>query len=64
MLNFLFYDIETGDNFFVQAYSLTDAEDIVLNEVYSGDADYIADCVEYIDCYTDEEAEMMGYDTY
>ena len=64
MLNYLFYDIETGESFFVQAHSLTDAEDIVVNEVYGGDIDYISDCVEYITYYTDEEAEMMGYDTY
>ena len=64
MLNFLFYDIETGENFFVQAHLLTEAEDVVLNDVYDGDINYISDCVEYIDCYTDEEAEMMGYDTY
>jgi hypothetical protein len=64
MLNYLFHDIETGDNFFVQAYSLTDAEDIAINEVYNGNIVYVFANVEYIDCYTDEEAEMMGYDTY
>lgn len=63
MLNFLFYDNERGDNFFVQLENwctVEDAWEVVREEVYGDDWED----VEYIDCYTDEQAERMGYDTY
>jgi len=63
MLNFLFYDNDTGESFFVQLENDSTVEDawaVVREEVYGDDWED----VEYIDCYTDEEAEMMGYDTY
>lgn len=60
MLNYLFYNHDTGENFFVQLENwctVEDAWEIVAEE-------FPTDEVDYIDCYTDEEAEMMGYDTY
>lgn len=56
MLNYKFEDVETGEIFFVQQYSLEEAiedakkwfkEPVFLREIYE-----------------DEEAEMLGYDTY
>lgn len=69
MLNYLFYDNDTGESFFVQLENdstVEDAWEVVREDIYGNaaweDKDY--NDIEYIDYYTDEEAEMMGYDTY
>ena len=55
MMNYLFVDIETGERFFVQANSFKEAEEIAYDNF---------DDPEYIDEFTDAEAEWFGYDTY
>jgi hypothetical protein len=58
MKNFLFEDFESGERFFVQADSYGDALEILMENDFSP-----ANC-QYIDNFTDEEAELFGYDTY
>lgn len=58
MKNFLFEDFESGERFFVQAESYGDALEILIENDFSP-----ANC-RYIDNFTDEEAELFGYDTY
>lgn len=55
MMNYLFVDNETGERFFVQANSFKEAEEIAYDNF---------DDPEYIDEFTDAEAEWFGYDTY
>ena len=55
MKNFLFVDHETGESFFVQADNFKEAEEIAYDNF---------DDPEYIDEFTDAEAEWFGYDTY
>ena len=55
MNNYLFSDNETGEKFFVQADTLKEAEAIAYDNFEDP---------EYIDKFTDEEAEWFGYDTY
>ncbi len=55
MMNYLFVDNETGERFFVQADSFKEAEEIAYENF---------DDPEYIDEFTDAEAEWFGYDTY
>ena len=58
MKNFLFEEFESGERFFVQADSYGDALEILIENDFSP-----ANC-QYIDNFTDEEAELFGYDTY
>ena len=58
MKNFLFEDFESGERFFVQAESYGDALETLMENDFSP-----ADC-QHIDHFTDEEAELFGYDTY
>lgn len=61
MLNYLFEIISDnefyGENFFVQEKSLAKSWAIV-------DRYFPNETCRYIDSFNDEEAEMMGYDTY
>lgn len=54
--NYLFEDCEIGERFFVQCASYKEALRILKEDGFD-------DCA-YIDKFTDEEAEWMGYDTY
>lgn len=56
MKNYQFYDNATGEIFFVQENTLTDAKTIA--EEYFEEPEY---CGRYFDDYT---AEQLGYDTY
>lgn len=58
MNNFLFVDNNTGERFFVQEEIYEDAYEIALDVVDNPDD------LEYIDVFSDYEAECMGYDTY
>jgi hypothetical protein len=58
MRDYLFIDNESGEQFFVECGSLSEAW-ITVRENFGDDAD-----VEYIDEYSVEEAEILGYDTY
>ena len=58
MKNYLFEDAISGERFFVQAESQHEAEDILEENGLS-----LCDC-EFIDVFSDFEAEWMGYDTY
>lgn len=58
MFDYLFIDNESGEEFFVECNSLAEAW-VIVWENFGDDAD-----VEYIDEYTVEEAEILGYDTY
>ena len=53
--DFLFYDKETGEEFFVEVETLDDALAIANNYFESP-------CL--IDVMTTEEADILGYDTY
>lgn len=48
-----------GERFFVQCDSVEEAFKIIKRNTW-----YNLDDVEYIDVYTDDEAEWMGYDTF
>ena len=56
--DYLFIDNESGEQFFVECRTLAEAW-ITVWENFGDDAD-----VEYIDEYTVEEAEILGYDTF
>lgn len=58
MRDYLFMDDDSGEQFFVECFSLREAWDII-HENFD-------DCasIEYIDEYSVEEAEILGYDTY
>lgn len=56
--DYLFIDNESGEQFFVECHTLAEAW-ITVWENFGDDAD-----VEYIDEYTVEEAEILGYDTF
>lgn len=58
MFDYLFIDNESGEQFFVECRTLAEAW-IIVWENFGGDVD-----VEYIDKYTVEEAEILGYDTF
>ena len=58
MKNYLFEDFESGEWFFVQCETYGEALEILADNGFS-----VADC-EYIDEFTDAEAECFGYDTY
>ena len=60
MKDYLFIYNKTGEMFFVECDgSVLDAWAIVYDNF-----DRIAVDIDYIDCYTVEEAEILGYDTY
>lgn len=58
MHDYLFIDNESGEQFFVECETYEEAEEI-LNRVGFSGMD-----IEYIDEYSVEEAEILGYDTY
>ena len=67
MNNFLFEDHIDGGFFFVQCDTLDEAYEIILDEVCDHvccDRDTVCMDYDYLGCYTDVEAEAMGYDTY
>ena len=53
--NYLFYDEETGEEFFVQRD--TKAEAVEIAKMY-----FTKPLLQ--DCLSDEEADILGYDTY
>ena len=58
MWDFLFEDVETGEQFFVETTSLSQAE-VTLQMSGFEEGQY-----EFLGKYTVEEAEILGYDTY
>lgn len=58
MKDFLFLDNESGEQFFVECETLTEAWGIVW-ENFGEDSD-----IRFLGVYTDEEADILGYDTY
>lgn len=58
MLNYLCEDLESGELFFVQCSDETERDEILLAN------DFDLDQVDIYGIYTDEEAEILGYDTY
>lgn len=58
MKNFLFLDNESGEQFFVECETLTKALSIAW-ENFGEDSD-----IRFLGVYTDEEADILGYDTY
>ena len=58
MIDYLFIDNESGEEFFVECESLAEAWEIALDNFgYDNE-------LEYIDEFDPEEAEILGYDTY
>lgn len=57
MRDYLFHNQDTGEEFFVECSTLDEAWEIVFENFES-------DIIEYVDEYSVEEAEMIGYDTY
>ena len=53
--DYLFFDEETGENFFVETDSLASAVEIA--------REYF-DEPTFVDVYTSAEAEVLGFDTY
>ena len=67
MNNFLFESNNDGNIFFVQCDTLDEAYEIILDEVCDHvccDRDTVYMDYNYLGCYSDEEAESMGYDTF
>ena len=67
MNNFLFEDTIDGGFFFVQCDTVDEAYEIILEEVCDHvccDRDTVMMDYDYLGCYSDAEAEIMGYDTY
>ena len=58
MLNYLCEDLENGGYFFVQCKDESEVDEILLAN------DFDLDQVDIYGIYTDEEAEILGYDTY
>lgn len=58
MKNFLMYDMDSGGRFFVQCSTELEIENILLESGFDPDNCVLEDVLE------DEEAEMLGYDTY
>lgn len=58
MKDFLFIDNESGEQFFVECETLTDAWNIA-RENFGEDSD-----ISCIGIYSVEEADILGYDTY
>ena len=70
MNNFLFEDTIDGGFFFVQCDTEEEAYEIIWEEIaylHAGvlmDATDVPGWYDLLGCYTDEQAEAMGYDTY
>ena len=68
MNNYLFEDNINGGFFFVQCDTEQEAYAIVWEEIASDyeccDSDNFCEYFDLIGCYDDEDAEIMGYDTY
>ena len=67
MTNFLFEDTIDGGFFFVQCDTVDEAYEIILEEVCDHvccDRDTVMMDYDYLGCYSDAQAEAMGYDTY
>ena len=58
MLNYLCQDNETGELFFVQCADETERDEILMEN------DFDLDEIEVLGIYDDEDAEILGYDTY
>ena len=58
MLNYLCEDLESGELFFVQCADETERDEILLANNFD------LDQIDIYGVYTDEEAEILGYDTY
>lgn len=58
MLNYLCEDLESCELFFVQCADETERDEILLANNFD------LDQVDIYGIYTDEEAEILGYDTY
>lgn len=58
MLNYLCQDNVSGELFFVQCANETELDEILL------DNDFDLNEIEVLDIYDDEDAEILGYDTY
>ena len=58
MLNYLCEDLESGELFFVQCVDETERDEILLANGFD------LDQVDTYGIYTDEEAEILGYDTF
>lgn len=58
MKNYLFLDNESGERFFVECETLTKAWDIAWDN-FEESSD-----IRFLGVYTNEEADILGYDTY
>ena len=58
MKDYLFYDAESGEHFFVECESESEAFDILIENDF--DPDELTLC----GVYDPEDAEILGYDTY
>lgn len=58
MKDFLFLDNESGERFFVECETLTEALGIAW-KIFGEDSD-----IHFLGAYTNEEADILGYDTY
>ncbi len=58
MKDYLFIDNETGEEFFIERESKHEAFEFVWQE-FGQNSD-----IEYEGCYSVEEADILGYDTY
>lgn len=58
MNNYLCEDLENGGYFFVQCETIDEVEEILLKN------DIDPNEVDILDVYCDEDAEILGYDTY
>ena len=58
MRDYLFIDNDSGEQFFVECFSEREAWSIIKENFDD------AASIEYIDEYSVEEAEILGYDTY
>lgn len=57
MIDFLYYDTESGEQFFVEARNAHEAWNIVAENFDTAN-------IKYCGSYTTAEAEILGYDTY
>lgn len=68
MNNFLFEDTIDGGFFFVQCDTIDEAYEIIWEDIACAhsccDRDTLCLDYDYLGCYTDAQAEQMGYDTY
>ena len=70
MNNFLFEDTIEAGFFFVRCNTIDEAYEIIWEEIGCEHPGFICDIhdamcyYDYLGCYTDAQAEQMGYDTY